>query len=222
MSIFLPTIVGQLGYKAVDANLMTAPVYFSAYALLLITAYLSDRFNSRGIPIIIGGALSGVGYMLLGTLTNVHARYGMTFLAAIVRLLPFPPFHPSPPPHPLTPHPTPKQGTYIAFPIVLSWILSTFAADTKSGVGIGIVIAVTHAVGVAASNIFPSSQSPQYTMGCSVSGALGFVAAIAAALMILLLHRENRRRDRVYGRPEGGAVAMTGEADMVAEFRYAL
>src|ERR1700684_74082 len=101
----------------------------------------------------------------------------------------------------------------MAFPIVIAWIASTFAADTKSGVGIGVVIAVTHAVGVAAANIFPSSQSPQYLMGCAVTGALGFVAAVGAVLMVVLLHLENRRRDRIYGKPETGiSIHMTGSA----------
>ena len=53
----------------------------------------------------------------------------------------------------------------MAFPLVLAWIASTFAGDTKAGTGIGIVIAVTHAVGVAASNIYPTSDSPYYLMG---------------------------------------------------------
>lgn|SRR5690349_482705 len=111
----------------------------------------------------------------------------------------------------------------MAFPIVLAWIMSTFAADTKSGVGVGVVIAVTHAVGVAASNIFPKHQAPQYLMGCIISGSLGFVAAVAALLMMLLLKFENHRRDRIYGKPEKGQVIqMTGLADKAVDFRYIL
>lgn len=111
----------------------------------------------------------------------------------------------------------------MAFPIVLAWILSTFAADTKGGVGLGVVIAVTHAVGVAASYIFPSSQAPQYLPGCAVSSALTFTAAAASLVMVFMLRRENRRRDRLYGKPEvGHAVQMTGVADKHADFRYVL
>jgi len=111
----------------------------------------------------------------------------------------------------------------MAFPIVLTWISSTFAADTKSGVGIGIVIAVTHAVGVAASNIYPSKDSPQFLMGNLVTGSLGLAACVGALAMSLLLHLENRRRDTKYGRPEKGkAIEMGGDADKHHDFRYVL
>jgi NO-binding membrane sensor protein with MHYT domain len=111
----------------------------------------------------------------------------------------------------------------MAFPIVLAWISSTFAADTKSGVGIGIVIAVTHAVGVAASNIYPSNEAPQFLSGNIITGSLGLAAAVGAVAMSTILHLENRRRDRKYGRPETAiSLVMTGEADKHKDFRYVL
>lgn len=109
----------------------------------------------------------------------------------------------------------------MAFRIVLAWISSTFAADTKSGVGIGIVIAVTHAVGVAASNIYPTKQSPQYLTGNIAPGSLGLLATVGAVVMSTLLRLENRKRDRKYGRPEARIpVPMGGEADKHPDFRY--
>lgn len=111
----------------------------------------------------------------------------------------------------------------MAFPLVLAWISSTFASDTKSGVGIGIVIAVTHAVGVAASHIYPDSDAPRYVMGNAVSSSLGFSTAVGSVIMMLLLFQENRRRDRRYGKPEEGAVVYVGaEADKNPNFRYML
>lgn len=111
----------------------------------------------------------------------------------------------------------------MAFPVVLAWIASTFAADTKAGVGIGVVISVTHAVGIAASNIYPSEDAPQYLTGNIVSGALGFAAAVGAVIMSYILHFENRRRDRKYGRPEANvAIEMTEEADKHPDFRYVI
>lgn len=111
----------------------------------------------------------------------------------------------------------------MAFPIVLAWIPSTFAADTKAGVGLGIVIAVTHAVGVAASNIYPTSDAPQYLSGNLVSGCLGLAAGVGAIIMSSLLYLENRKRDKKYGRPEASLpIEMAGDADKHQDFRYVI
>lgn len=83
-AVFLPTIVKDLGYHSVTANLMTAPVYAVAYCVLLVTAALSDRFRMRGLPIAIGGSAAGCGYILLGTLRNETSRYVVCFFAVTV------------------------------------------------------------------------------------------------------------------------------------------
>ncbi|TXC04601.1 hypothetical protein FocTR4_00002279 [Fusarium oxysporum f. sp. cubense] len=194
-AVFLPTIVKDLGYHSVQANLMTAPIYAVAYVTLLVTATLSDRFRARGIPISIGGLIAGTGYICLGLLKDDLARYVTCFLAV--------------------------TGTYMAFPIVLTWITSTFAGDTKAGVGLGIVIAVTHAVGVAASNIYPKTDAPYYLMGNAVSSSLVFLTALSAVIMSVMLYRENRHRDRRFGRPEAGVpIDMGGDADKAQDYRY--
>ncbi|KAM0543853.1 hypothetical protein ACHAPJ_012090 [Fusarium lateritium] len=194
-AVFLPTIVKDMGYHSVTANLMTAPIYGVAYLTLLVTAALSDRYRVRGIPIAIGGLIAGIGYICLGVLEGHIARYVTCFLAV--------------------------AGTYMAFPIVLTWITSTFAGDTKAGVGLGIVIAVTHAVGVAASSIYPKSDAPYYLMGNAVSCALLFTTAFSAVAMSVMLYRENNRRDRQYGRPEVGLpLDMGGDADKARDYRY--
>ncbi|KNB10696.1 hypothetical protein FOXG_20388 [Fusarium oxysporum f. sp. lycopersici 4287] len=194
-AVFLPTIVKDLGYHSVQANLMTAPIYAVAYVTLLVTATLSDRFRTRGIPISIGGLIAGTGYICLGLLKDDLARYVTCFLAV--------------------------TGTYMAFPIVLTWITSTFAGDTKAGVGLGIVIAVTHAVGVAASNIYPKTDAPYYLMGNAVSSSLVFLTALSAVIMSVMLYRENRHRDRRFGRPEADVpIDMGGDADKAQDYRY--
>ncbi|KAJ4265946.1 hypothetical protein NW762_003919 [Fusarium torreyae] len=169
-AVFLPTIVKDMGYHSVTANLMTAPIYGVTYLTLLVTATLSDRYRVRVIPISIGGLIAGIGYICLGVLKGHIARYVTCFLAV--------------------------TGTYMAFPIVLTWITSTFAGDTKAGVGLGIVIAVTHSVGVAASNIYPKSDASYYPMGNAVSCALLFTTALSAVSMSIMLYRENNRRGR--------------------------
>ena len=75
----------------------------------------------------------------------------------------------------------------------------------------------------AASNIYPAKDSPQYLSGNVISGSLCLTATVGALLMTLLLHLENKRRDKRYGKPEATlAIDMAGDADKHHDFRYVL
>lgn len=188
-----------MGYKSYRANLMTAPPYAVGYIGLLVVSWLAGRYRQRAIFVIFAAVIGGTGYLIVG-LSPVHIvglRYAGAFLVV--------------------------AGTYWSFPVVLAWVANTFAADSKAGTGLGAVIAVTHAVGVAAAHIYPSTEAPQYRKGSIVSAVLMFLAAFCALGMRILLKRENSRRDRA--QPEnavGDGVEMGDEADKDPNFRYIL
>jgi hypothetical protein len=214
ISVFLPSIIRVLGYSGAKANLMTVPVYVTAYVCLIISAWISDFTLNRSLPIFAGGCIWETGYLLLGLLHDHYARYASTFLVVVVSLT-------------MTPLSSDhycqheEKGTYMTFPIILAWIPSTFASDTKSGMGIGIVIAVTHGVGIAGSYLYPNKDSPHFFMGSMVSCSLCFVACFGALLMAYLLLRENRTRDLWHGRPKTGSSAVA-HTDANPNFRYTL
>lgn len=111
----------------------------------------------------------------------------------------------------------------MAFPVMLAWISNTFAADSKSAVGLGAVIALTQVAGIAASQVFPISQAPQYRTGCAVTAGLMFLGFAGNLAMRFSLSWENKVKDRKYGKPEAGiAVVMGDEADKAEGFRYIL
>lgn len=53
ISLFLPTIIKNLGYSSSKAQLMTVPIYITAAILAVIVAWISDRVGKRS-PFIIG------------------------------------------------------------------------------------------------------------------------------------------------------------------------
>ncbi len=82
-SLFLPTIIQQLGYKSTKANLLTVPPYAVAAVVTISVGWLADRSKQRGYCNI-GMSLFGiVGFsMLLGS-GNPHVQYAGTFLGAM-------------------------------------------------------------------------------------------------------------------------------------------
>ena len=53
---FLPSIITSLGYRSVQANLMTVPIYFTALAFFLASAFASDHLRMKG-PFMAGACL---------------------------------------------------------------------------------------------------------------------------------------------------------------------
>ncbi|WWC93838.1 hypothetical protein V866_000674 [Kwoniella sp. B9012] len=196
IAIFLPSLLGVMGYASYKANLMTVPPYAVGYFGLLLISWLSDRYRQRGFPIAIASTIGGAGYLIVGLVKESKVRYFGAFMAV--------------------------AGTYWSFPLVLGWISNTFATDSKSATGLGVVIAVTHAVGIAAAHIYPTKDSPQYRTGSIVSAALMFASCASALFMRSLLDRENKKRDAKYGIAEADGAVLGSEGDKDANMRYIL
>ncbi|KAL6406474.1 hypothetical protein AUP68_09269 [Ilyonectria robusta] len=78
LSNFLPTILREMGYSSVNAQGLTAPVYFVAFLCCIASAYVSDRYGKRGYIISAFSAMSVVGYLLL-TLVRDGSQTGVRY-----------------------------------------------------------------------------------------------------------------------------------------------
>lgn len=63
-SLFLPSIIKDLGYKTSTAQLLTVPIYVTAATLAVIIAFYSDRSGKRS-PFVIGCmSFIGIGFII--------------------------------------------------------------------------------------------------------------------------------------------------------------
>ncbi|CAD6567770.1 MAG: hypothetical protein ASARMPREDX12_009458 [Alectoria sarmentosa] len=60
---FLPTIVHEMNYSALTSQALSAPPYFIAFLVVLVTAFLSDRSQNRSYYVIFHALLGGFGYL---------------------------------------------------------------------------------------------------------------------------------------------------------------
>lgn len=75
-SLFLPTIIKDLGYNSVKAQLFTVPPNMTGFFAVILCSFLSDRIKARG-PIMIGCCLLAiVGYIMLLVQTRPLIHYG--------------------------------------------------------------------------------------------------------------------------------------------------
>ena len=79
LSYSAPSIVAGLGYTKTTAQLTSVPPYACSFVGSLLVAYLSDRYQQRGLAVIFAGILATVGYgMYLGS-SDYRVGYASLF-----------------------------------------------------------------------------------------------------------------------------------------------
>lgn len=82
LPVFLPTILKEMGFSAVNAQGLTAPPFFVSFLLTVGTTYIADRTQQRGFMLIVLSLVGGIGYVILASAKQVGARYFGVFMAA--------------------------------------------------------------------------------------------------------------------------------------------
>ena len=111
-SATVPTVINQLGYTSAEAQLLTIPIYVFAVVLVLLFAWLSDKYKVRWIFIVISYGIAVCSF--IAQLAIPHPKYpGVTygFLFGIA------------------------GGMYGAFPPLMAWIANNLAPSSKRAVG---------------------------------------------------------------------------------------
>jgi hypothetical protein len=78
-----PTILRDMGYKPIQAQLHSVPPYATACVVAIAVAWTSDRTRRRGIYLALFGSIAVMGYAILRVSTNAHVKYGAVFLVAL-------------------------------------------------------------------------------------------------------------------------------------------
>ncbi|KAL7919628.1 major facilitator superfamily domain-containing protein [Trichoderma austrokoningii] len=83
-TFYTSTIVTGLGYKSLEAQLLTIPPWVVGYIFALLYSFSADRLNARGYHTVFGSILGGAGWLISGCLPShaYTARYGCLVLAS--------------------------------------------------------------------------------------------------------------------------------------------
>ncbi|RYP54674.1 hypothetical protein DL768_000610 [Monosporascus sp. mg162] len=116
ISLFLPTIIRNLGYSSSKAQLMTVPIYITAAILAVFFAYISDRLGKRSPFVVSFLLIMIVGFSMCISTSNPRVVYAGVFVAAC--------------------------AIYPAFPGVITWLANNLAGSYKRSAGMAIQIGV--------------------------------------------------------------------------------
>ncbi|KAK8233864.1 major facilitator superfamily domain-containing protein [Phyllosticta capitalensis] len=203
LSLFLPSIIKDLGYTAARAQLLTVPPYALATLLTIAVAVVSERLHHRSSFMIAGALIAVVGYaILIGNAPHVSDRPGVsyagTFLAA--------------------------AGIYPATALGLAWPAMNVAGQTKRATACAMQISIGNLGAVIGTQLYRPATAPGYVLGHSF--ALGYMAAnaIIVGTLWLVLTRENKRKESALAAAAAGSDAgldggqMKGDEDLRWKF----
>ncbi|KAF7561673.1 hypothetical protein G7046_g2451 [Stylonectria norvegica] len=155
MSVFLPLIVQGLGYKSIQANLMTVPPYVCGALGLYIFALSSDHRKERGYHILGGISIALAGLILTVTLSSNTGKYvGLCVLFF---------------------------GIYVPAPLTVAWISNNNPEPGKRALCLG-VNGFGNLGGVIGAQLYRKKFAPGYrvpffaTLGFLSVALLGYLA----------------------------------------------
>lgn len=188
-----------MGFTSVNAQGLTAPPYFLAFGICILSTWLGDRLQQRGLLIALLSLVGCAGYVVLATARSVAARYAGVFLAA--------------------------AGVFPAIANILAWVLNNQRSDTKRGTGIAVLNVVGQCGPLLGTRVFPTGDGPFYVKGMSICAGFMFLNALLAGGLRTYFKVANDRWDREAGGPgqgtpgettaDGAVVEPSSAADMV-------
>ncbi len=173
LSVFLPTIIQNLGFASYKAQLLTAPPYAFAFITTVTTAYFSDKYVRRGIFILFWLLITMIGYIILIVVDNLSAKYFAIFLVA--------------------------AGIPPCVATCITFLSGNISPQTKRATSLAFMISVGNCGGIISGQIYRSEDAPRFILGHAINLGFCTLALICTSILMIGLQLENRRRDRLYG-----------------------
>jgi len=170
LSLFLPTIIRDLGYTSAQAQLLSTPPYVAAFFLTMGFAVFAEKTKLRAPFIIAGSSLAIVGYIILITSHRAGVSYAGTIIAA--------------------------TGLYSATAIVLSWPANNVSGQTKRATANAMQLSIGNLGAIMGTQLYRPIWGPRFFVGHGVAVSYLVGNIVVVSTLWYVLKKENERRDR--------------------------
>lgn len=203
LPVFLPTIIREMGHSVLVSQALSAPPYLASFFVVIITAWLSDRMQSRSLFICFHALLSAFGYIFIALAGNqgwgTWFRYAGIYPAAI--------------------------GFFSVITIIITWTINNQESESKQGTGFAMLQLIGQCGPILGTRLYPQSDAPLYTKGMLICAGAMVLVAILSFTLRLILDRKNRKSEEGYGRiGDESHTLMSGEAtdESLGSFKFML
>ncbi|KAK4458444.1 putative MFS transporter [Cladorrhinum samala] len=169
LSVFLPTILKDLGWTHTKAQLYSVPPYVAACVVAIAVAWASDRTGQRGIWLAGFALIALVGFAILRFVEdNANIRYMAVFFVTV--------------------------GAFPGGPGFLSWAMNNSAGPSVRAVTSAYVVTLGTIGGIVATWTYIYTDAPKYHTGHTINLGGQIATFLLAVFGILYCARENRVR----------------------------
>ncbi|KAI1811439.1 MFS general substrate transporter [Poronia punctata] len=170
LSLFTPSIVTGLGYKDLEAQLLTVPPWAIAYVVSILVAWSADHFNARGLHCAATAAVGAAGFLASALLpaTAYTRRYGTLIVGT--------------------------SGAFGCIPPMLGWLTSNIWSTGSVGLAVALNVSIGAGLGqIPGVWIYKADEAARgYPTGHGVNAAMLFFVAGGAVALRYYYGRKNK------------------------------
>lgn len=169
LPLFVPTIIGQMGFSGQTANGLSAPPYLVCFFTILLITWLSDRFGYRGPFIVLCAWTAAIGFLLQANTSSTAPRYVGVFLTIQI---------------------------FVCVPLTLAWVANIHQTESKRAGGNVILATIGQCGPLLGTNIFVDKDKPYFRKGMWISAGMCIFVGCVAILLSSILIWENKKMER--------------------------
>ncbi|KAI1390739.1 MFS general substrate transporter [Hypoxylon trugodes] len=168
LSVFMPTLLKEMGWESLTAQYYTVPVYVAASLIAIGISLVSDKTRMRGIYLALFTLLGIIGFAMLRWGTGNGLRYAAVYLCAI--------------------------GAFPGGPGFLSWGLNNSAGPAVRAVTSGWIVTLGTMGGILAVWAYLPTDGPSFPIGHTINLVAQIFVLFLSIFGIWYCVRENRLR----------------------------
>ncbi|KIM38325.1 hypothetical protein M413DRAFT_30171 [Hebeloma cylindrosporum] len=174
--LFLPSIVSELGFNRNKTQLLSVGPFAVGFFVILLSAYLSDHYQSRGITTALMATLAVSGYSMFLAASNEFTMYGALYLIV--------------------------PGIYGMVPTSTGWLANNSEPYYRRATSLALGFITSNAGGILSTWSFPSKEGPKYRKTTIMNLIFTICIALGSLLNVAYLSWKNKSKARLGRREE--------------------
>ncbi|KAK4152566.1 hypothetical protein C8A00DRAFT_44377 [Chaetomidium leptoderma] len=183
LSVFMPTILKDLGWTDIQSQLYSVPPYVAACLVAIAIAYGSDKTHQRGIWLAGFSCIAAVGFAILRWVETPNIRYMALYFVTV--------------------------GAFPGGPGFLSWAMNNSAGPSVRAVTAGYVVTLGTIGGIVATWTYIPADAPRYHTGHSIN--LGGQLAVVCLSIFGIFYCMYENKARAAGKRDHRLEGLTDE-----------